>query len=88
MLHRWGQLVIAAYHPDTYWVDLAPVQDKEITIHTTGGWTRERMEATIAGMVAGKLWWNRSSRTACLGGMLSGSTSAWCATRPRIRWVS
>jgi len=55
MLHRWGQLVIAAYHPDTNWVDLAPVQDKEITIHSTGGWTRERMEATIADMVAGKL---------------------------------
>ena len=55
MLHSRGQLVIAAYHPDTNWVDLAPVQDKEITIHSTGGWTRERMEATIADMVAGKL---------------------------------
>jgi 2-desacetyl-2-hydroxyethyl bacteriochlorophyllide A dehydrogenase len=55
MLPRWGQLVIAAYHPDTNWVDLAPVQDKEITVHSTGGWTRERMEATITDMVGGKL---------------------------------
>ena len=55
MLRRWGQLVIAAYHPETNWVDLAPVQDKEITIHSTGGWTRARMEATLSDMVAGKL---------------------------------
>ena len=31
MLRRQGQLVFAAYHPESNWVDMAPAQDKEIT---------------------------------------------------------
>ena len=55
MLRRRGQLVIAAYHPEANWVDLAPVQDKQITIHSTGGWTRHGMNATLSDMLAGEL---------------------------------
>jgi 2-desacetyl-2-hydroxyethyl bacteriochlorophyllide A dehydrogenase len=54
MLRREGQFVIAGYHPETNWVDLAPVQDKALTCHTTGGFTRARMEATLADLIAGK----------------------------------
>ncbi len=53
MLRRRGQLVFAAYHPETNWVDLAPAQDKEITCHTTGGWNRERMEAALTALADG-----------------------------------
>ncbi|NQU10316.1 zinc-binding dehydrogenase [bacterium] len=48
LLRPRGQLVIAAYHPHDNLVDLSPVQDKEITIHSTGGWTRLGLESTIA----------------------------------------
>jgi threonine dehydrogenase-like Zn-dependent dehydrogenase len=54
MLRREGNLVIAGYHPETNWVDLAPVQDKALTCHTTGGFTRARMEMTLADLIAGK----------------------------------
>ena len=54
MLRPLGQLVIAGYHPDSNLVDLSPVQDKQITIHSTGGWTRPALEATIANIVACK----------------------------------
>ena len=53
LLRRRGQLVVAAYHPESNWVDLAPAQDKEITCHTTGGWNRERMEAALAALAGG-----------------------------------
>jgi len=55
MLRVRGQLVIAAYHPESNMVDLSPMQDKEITCYSTGGWTRERMEMTLADLAAGKL---------------------------------
>ena len=55
LLRPRGQLVIAAYHPDSNLVDLAPVQDKQITIHSTGGWRRDNLEATMAAIVAGSL---------------------------------
>lgn len=55
LLRPRGQLVIAAYHPDSNLVDLAPVQDKQITIHSTGGWQRDNLEATMAAIVAGSL---------------------------------
>ena len=54
MLRREGHLVIAGYHPETNWVDLAPMQDKAITCYTTGGFTRARIEATLADLIAGK----------------------------------
>ena len=53
MLKRRGQLVVAAYHPENNWVDLAPAQDKEITCHTTGGWNRRRMEAALTALADG-----------------------------------
>ena len=53
MLRRRGQLVLAAYHPESNWVDMAPAQDKEITCHTTGGWNRDRMEAALAALARG-----------------------------------
>ena len=54
MLRPRGQLVLAAYHAEANWVDLTPVQDKEITIHSTGGWTRTGLDATIAGILSGE----------------------------------
>ena len=50
MLRHQGQLVFASYHAKNNLVDLAPAQDKEITCHTTGGFRRNRMLATLKSM--------------------------------------
>ena len=55
MLRPVGQLVVAGYHCGDLLTDLSPFQDKQITIHTTAGWTRPHMEATLADLVAGRL---------------------------------
>lgn len=55
MLREVGQLVVAGYHCGPLLTDLSPFQDKQITVHTTAGWTRPHMEATIADLAAGRL---------------------------------
>ncbi|OQA47557.1 MAG: Alcohol dehydrogenase [Chloroflexi bacterium ADurb.Bin325] len=50
-----GQIVYSGYTPGTAWADMALLQQRELTTHFVSGWTRPRMEATLALMAAGKM---------------------------------
>lgn len=45
-----GEIVFSGYSPDgvTCWADMAVLQQLELTAHFVSGWTRPRLEATLA----------------------------------------
>ena len=50
-----GQIVYSGFTPGDVWSDMGLVQRSELTCHHVSGWTRERLEQTLALMAAGKL---------------------------------
>ncbi|MBI4028138.1 MAG: zinc-binding alcohol dehydrogenase family protein [Verrucomicrobia bacterium] len=50
-----GQIVYCGFSPERTWADMALLQQNEITTHFVAGWTRLRMEATLALMAADKI---------------------------------
>jgi 2-desacetyl-2-hydroxyethyl bacteriochlorophyllide A dehydrogenase len=50
-----GQIVYTGFAPGDHWADMAALQESELTTHFVNGFTRERMEATLALMAAGKI---------------------------------
>jgi threonine dehydrogenase-like Zn-dependent dehydrogenase len=50
-----GQIVYCGFTPGTTWADMGVLQQRELTTHFISGWTRPRMESTLALMAAGKL---------------------------------
>ncbi len=50
-----GQIVYCGFTPGTVWADMALLQQRELTAHFVSGWTRPRMEATLALMARGQL---------------------------------
>ncbi len=50
-----GQIVYSGFTPGTTWADMAELQKRELTTHYVAGWTRPRMDATLALMAAGKM---------------------------------
>jgi bacteriochlorophyllide a dehydrogenase len=50
-----GQIVYCGFTPGTVWADMALLQQHELTAHFVSGWTRPRMEATLALMEQGHL---------------------------------
>ncbi len=50
-----GQVVYSGFTPGDVWSDMGLVQRSELTCHHVSGWTRERLERTLALMAAGKL---------------------------------
>ncbi len=56
LLEDWtGQIVYSGFTPGNCWADMALLQQRRLTCHNVAGWTRPRMEATLALMAAGKL---------------------------------
>jgi threonine dehydrogenase-like Zn-dependent dehydrogenase len=53
--HAAGQIVYCGFTPGTAWADMGLLQQRELTAHFISGWTRARMEATLALMEAGKM---------------------------------
>ncbi|MDX2065678.1 MAG: hypothetical protein SFX74_08060 [Fimbriimonadaceae bacterium] len=52
-LVRTGQLVTAGFLGAEGALDLQELRDQEISIHAISGWTRPRLERTLAGLAAG-----------------------------------
>ncbi len=52
---RRGQIVYCGFTPGKAWADMGLLQQRELTAHFVSGWSRERMEATLALMAQGKL---------------------------------
>lgn len=50
-----GQIVYAGFTPGTVWADMAKLQQQELTTYFVQGWTRPRMDATLALMAHGAL---------------------------------
>jgi 2-desacetyl-2-hydroxyethyl bacteriochlorophyllide A dehydrogenase len=50
-----GQIVYSGFTPGNVWADMALLQKRELTTYYIAGWTRERMEATLSLMAAGKM---------------------------------
>jgi 2-desacetyl-2-hydroxyethyl bacteriochlorophyllide A dehydrogenase len=50
-----GQIVYCGFTPGTTWADMGVLQQRELTTHFISGWTRPRMESTLALMAAGKM---------------------------------
>ena len=50
-----GQIVYCGFTPGTVWADMALLQQRELTTHFVSGWTRPRMEATLASMAQRRL---------------------------------
>jgi 2-desacetyl-2-hydroxyethyl bacteriochlorophyllide A dehydrogenase len=50
-----GQIVYCGFSPASPWADMAVLQQNEITTHFVSGWTRKRIEATLALMESGSL---------------------------------
>ena len=48
-----GQIVYCGFTPGTVWADMALLQQLELTAHFVSGWTRPRMEATLALLARG-----------------------------------
>ena len=49
LLENWhGQIVYSGFTPGTCWADMALLQQRQLTCHNVSGWTRERMENTLA----------------------------------------
>ncbi|HZP80608.1 MAG TPA: zinc-binding dehydrogenase [Chthonomonadaceae bacterium] len=50
-----GQIVYCGFTPGTVWADMGLLQQRELTAYFVAGWTRPRMEATLALMAEGKM---------------------------------
>lgn len=50
-----GQVVYCGNSAGTTWADMAVLQQRELTTHFVSGWTRARLEATLALMATGQL---------------------------------
>jgi 2-desacetyl-2-hydroxyethyl bacteriochlorophyllide A dehydrogenase len=50
-----GQIVYCGFTPGKVWADMGVLQQRELTTHFISGWTRARMESTLALMAAGKM---------------------------------
>jgi NADPH:quinone reductase-like Zn-dependent oxidoreductase len=50
-----GQIVYCGFTPGKTWADMGALQQRELTTHLISGWTRPRMESTLALMAAGKM---------------------------------
>lgn len=56
LLENWkGQIVYSGFAPGTCWADMALLQQKQVTVHNVSGWTREKIESTLALMAGKKL---------------------------------
>lgn len=55
LAHGRGQIVYCGFTPSSTWADMALLQQQELTTHFVSGWSRERMDATLALMAAGKM---------------------------------
>jgi 2-desacetyl-2-hydroxyethyl bacteriochlorophyllide A dehydrogenase len=55
LAHASGQIVYCGFTPGTTWADMGLLQQRELTTHFISGWTRARMETTLALMAAGKM---------------------------------
>ena len=53
--HGQGQVVYSGFTPGTAWADMALLQQRELTCHFVSGWSRPRMEATLALLASGGL---------------------------------
>jgi len=50
-----GQIVYNGFNPDAKWLDVALLQQHELTAHFVLHWTRARIETTLALMASQKL---------------------------------
>jgi threonine dehydrogenase-like Zn-dependent dehydrogenase len=50
-----GQVVYSGFTPGKTWADMGRLQQQELTAHFVAGWTRQRMESTLALMAQGKM---------------------------------
>ena len=53
--HGRGQIVYCGNSYENQWADMALLQQRELTAHFVSGWSRARMEATLALMAAGRM---------------------------------
>jgi 2-desacetyl-2-hydroxyethyl bacteriochlorophyllide A dehydrogenase len=50
--HGEGQIVYCRFSSENVWANMAVLQQRELTTHYVSGWTRARLEATLALMAA------------------------------------
>lgn len=50
-----GQIVYSGFTPGQTWADMGLLQQRELTTHFVSGWTRGRLETTLAMLAAGSL---------------------------------
>lgn len=53
--HGSGQIVYCGFTPGDTWANMALLQQQELTAHFVSGWSRPRMESTLALMASGAL---------------------------------
>jgi 2-desacetyl-2-hydroxyethyl bacteriochlorophyllide A dehydrogenase len=53
--HGRGQIVYSGFTPTETWASMALLQKMELTTHYVSGWTRDRMDATLALMAEGQM---------------------------------
>jgi len=54
-LRRFGHIVSAGFHGLKGAIDIQKLRDRELTLHAPAGWTKERMDATLALVAEGIL---------------------------------
>jgi len=54
-LRRFGHIVSAGFHGLRGAIDIQRLRDRELTLHAPAGWTKERMDATLALVADGTL---------------------------------
>jgi 2-desacetyl-2-hydroxyethyl bacteriochlorophyllide A dehydrogenase len=54
-MRRFGHIVSAGFYGPEGRLDLQKLRDRELTLHAPAGWTKERIDATLAWLAAGKL---------------------------------
>jgi 3-hydroxyethyl bacteriochlorophyllide a dehydrogenase len=50
-----GQIVYCGFTPGTAWADMARLQQRELTTHFICGWSRDRVESTLALLAQGRM---------------------------------
>ena len=55
LLRREAHIVSAGFHGTNGLIDIQRLRDRELTLHAPAGWTRPRMDATLAWLTAGPL---------------------------------
>ncbi|MBM3497932.1 MAG: zinc-binding dehydrogenase [Armatimonadetes bacterium] len=53
--HGKGQIVYSGFTPAETWASMADLQKRELTTHYVSGWTRAKMDATLALMAEGQM---------------------------------